>query len=144
TIPGIYRLEGDTLELFVGEDENARPKAFPEKEKQGVVTLKRVKEQKGKEDKPAEKPRPKAEGGVRHKAADNCCAVVGPTVKEGQVEFEFTYGRYVEGIERFVVEDSEGKPLWILLGAGQNGIRKITYGVVPFDRNFDQSGLVKQ
>src|SRR5262249_37431977 len=89
TIPGIYRLEGDTLELFVGEDENARPKAFPEKEKQGVVTLRRVKEQKGKEGSPAEKPRPKAEGGVRPKADYNGFAVVGPTLKEGQVEFEF-------------------------------------------------------
>src|SRR5262249_31312317 len=54
TIPGIYRLEGDTLKVFVGEDENDRPKAFPEKAKQGRMTLKRVKEHSGKEDKPAQ------------------------------------------------------------------------------------------
>jgi hypothetical protein len=109
-----------------------------------VVALQRVKERKGKEDKPAEKPRPKAAGGVRHKADYNGFAVVGPAVKEGQVEFEFTYGRNVEGIARFVVGDTEGDPLWVLLGGGQNCLRKITYGVVPFDRQFDRSGLVQQ
>ena len=60
---GIYSLEGDTLKLLLGED--ARPKAFPQKEKQGVVTLKREKP-KGKDDpKPpkgkADKPKGKVE-----------------------------------------------------------------------------------
>jgi RNA polymerase sigma factor (sigma-70 family) len=50
TVPGIYSVEGDTLKLFF--DEDGRPKAFPEKEKQGVVTLKRAAAQKGKEEKP--------------------------------------------------------------------------------------------
>jgi RNA polymerase sigma factor (sigma-70 family) len=43
-LPGIYHLEGDTLKLFFAEE---RPRDFPEKEKQGVVTLKRA--PKGKE-----------------------------------------------------------------------------------------------
>src|SRR5262245_21084466 len=129
TVPGIYKLEGDALKIFIGEDENDRPKAFPEKEKQGVLTLKRVKKLKGEEEKPPEKPRPKKEEGVRPKADKNGFAIVGPTVKEGRVEFEFTYEKNVEGIARFVVKDSEGKPLWILLGGGQNGLRKISYAV---------------
>jgi len=53
-LQGIYSLEGDTLKLFLGGDENVRPKAFPQKEKQGVMTLKRAKGQKGKEDMPAQ------------------------------------------------------------------------------------------
>lgn len=56
TIQGIYSLEGDTLKLFF--DEEGRPKAFPQKEKQGVVTLKREK-QAGKKDAP--KPKGKVE-----------------------------------------------------------------------------------
>src|SRR5262249_18432824 len=56
TLPGIYRLEGDTLKLFF--DEEARQEAFPDKKKQGVLTLKRVGRKKGKEEKSAEKPKP--------------------------------------------------------------------------------------
>jgi uncharacterized protein (TIGR03067 family) len=40
TLLGVYSLEGATLKLFFGEE--ARPKAFPAKAKQGVLTLQRV------------------------------------------------------------------------------------------------------
>jgi hypothetical protein len=33
-------------------------------------------------------------------------------------------------------EDGDGKPLWVVAGSGQNGIRKITYGVVPSDPRY--------
>jgi RNA polymerase sigma factor (sigma-70 family) len=58
TLPGIYSLKGDTLKLFL--DEEARPKAFPDKEKQGVVTLKRV-GRAGKKGAPKPKPQGKVE-----------------------------------------------------------------------------------
>jgi hypothetical protein len=39
-------------------------------------------------------------------------------------------------VQQFHVQDEEGRPLWIVSGSGQNGIRKITYGVPPFDRSY--------
>ena len=140
TLLGICSLDGGSLKVFF--DEEARPKAFPAKEKQGVMTLKRVERLKGKDAKPAEKPRPKDVGGAPLKADRNGFAVVGATVREAQVEFELAYGRNVDGIVKFVVENGEGKSLWVVAASGQNGIRKITFGIVPLDPSY--SGTQQQ
>jgi RNA polymerase sigma factor (sigma-70 family) len=50
----IFSLEGDALKLYFGKDEKVPPEAFPKKEKQGIITLTRTKQQKGREDKPAQ------------------------------------------------------------------------------------------
>jgi uncharacterized protein (TIGR03067 family) len=42
TIPAIYSFDGDTLRVFVGEDQKERPKEFPTKEGEGVIILKRA------------------------------------------------------------------------------------------------------
>jgi uncharacterized protein (TIGR03067 family) len=125
-LPGIYSLEGDTLKLLFGPD--PRPEAF--KEKQGVMTLTRVAQPKGK-DQPTEKPAPKQEA-----APPKGFTVEATVKKNAQVEFELSYGRNVDGIVKFIVADEDGEVMWAVNGSGQNGIRTITYGVVPVDPKF--------
>jgi hypothetical protein len=55
------------------------------------------------------------------------------TVKGGKVELRLKYGRNVTGLVRLLVEDGDGKPLWVVAASGQTPIRKVTYGEVPTD-----------
>jgi RNA polymerase sigma-70 factor (ECF subfamily) len=124
-VRGLVQLKDDTLKVYFGDD--GRPKGFPDKAGQGVVTLRRVRPEKD-DRKPADPPAPQADR--------NGFAVRGVAVKDGKVEFELAYGRNVTGIVRFVVEDGAGQRRWVVAGSGQNDIRRVTYGVVPFDRSF--------
>jgi uncharacterized protein (TIGR03067 family) len=46
TVKGIYSLEGDTLKLYTDDDGKARPKKFPPRGDNGIITLKRLKKAK--------------------------------------------------------------------------------------------------
>jgi RNA polymerase sigma factor (sigma-70 family) len=85
--------------------------------------------------KPGEKPAEPDEWGKRLKLEDWGLAVR-TRVIDGQVQFDVAYGRNVTGISAFIVEDEQGNPLWSVRASGQNNIKKITYGVVPVDRNY--------
>jgi RNA polymerase sigma factor (sigma-70 family) len=82
---------------------------------------------------PSAKPTPKA-APVKHPIGPGGFTLKEVKINDGQIDFEFDYGRRVQGISRFVVADSAGNRLWAINGSTQNGIRSITYGVPPADK----------